>query len=87
MNLIEVRRQRIKRSYKLRALRKSKGITQHQMAILSGLSWPTVIRIEGGKVEWRIDSEIIYCTTLRKITKEDILKVRELTKELNNKKT
>lgn len=51
---------RIKRGQELRDLRKSKGITQVKMAALSGVSLPTIIRMEKAKKNWRIDLELIF---------------------------
>jgi transcriptional regulator with XRE-family HTH domain len=49
---------RKERGQALKSVRKAKGITQGQAAILSGVSLPTVIRMELGKVSWSIDSEL-----------------------------
>lgn len=52
------------RGKELKALRKAKGITQQQMAQISGISLPTVIRMEGGKVSWSIDCELRFRNAL-----------------------
>lgn len=64
MTLQEVQKERKRRSEVMRNLRLSKGISQEKLAQISGLSWPTIVRIEKGDKEWRIDSEIIYLKTL-----------------------
>lgn len=51
---------RIRRGLDLKALRKSKGITQANIAKMSGVSLPTVIRMEKGKVSWSIDCELRF---------------------------
>lgn len=63
----EVVSERKKRGETLRALRKQKKISQVKMMQLSGLSLPTIIRIETGKREWRIDSEIMYMKAISAI--------------------
>jgi transcriptional regulator with XRE-family HTH domain len=68
MTLQEVQEERKRRSENMRNLRLSKGISQEKLAQISGLSWPTIVRIENGKKEWRIDSEIIYIKALNSLT-------------------
>ena len=63
----QIQAERKKRSDAMRRLRKSKGISQEQLVAISGLSLPTIIRIEQGKKEWRIDSELIYLNALAEI--------------------
>jgi transcriptional regulator with XRE-family HTH domain len=67
MTLQEIQTERKKRSDAMRRLRKSKGISQQKLAQISGLSWPTIVRIEKGEQEWRIDSELIYLATLNNL--------------------
>lgn len=51
---------RIKRGKELKELRRSKGITQLKMASISGISLPTIIRMENGKKNWRVESELAF---------------------------
>lgn len=55
---------RIKRGKELQELRKSKGITQATMAGVSGISLPTIIRMEKGKKNWRVESELAFIHVL-----------------------
>jgi DNA-binding XRE family transcriptional regulator len=55
---------RISRGADLKGLRRSKGITQQKMADLSGISLPTIIRMENGKKNWRIESELVFVQIL-----------------------
>lgn len=51
---------RIKRAKELKNLRKSKGITQAKMALISGISLPTILRMENGQKNWRVESELAF---------------------------
>lgn len=49
---------RAERGQELKKLRKSKGITQEEIAKLSGIALATIIRIERGKKNYGIDNEL-----------------------------
>lgn len=57
---MNVENMRVERGLELKRLRKSKGITQVDMAKKSGVSLPTIIRMEKGKKNWRIDCELVF---------------------------
>jgi len=72
MNREEIQSERKKRSAELRNLRLSKGVSQERLIAISGLSWPTITRIESGAKEWRIDSEIMYINALNSLTDKNL---------------
>jgi DNA-binding XRE family transcriptional regulator len=55
---MQIENSRIERGKELKRLRKSKGVTQVKMAEISGVSLPTIIRMEKGKKNWGIDCEL-----------------------------
>jgi transcriptional regulator with XRE-family HTH domain len=55
---------RVTRGGGLKSLRKSKGITQSKMAEISGVSLPTIIRMEKGAKNWRVESELVFIHVL-----------------------
>lgn len=56
---------RKKRGNELRQFRIEKKLNQQQLALLSGLSTRTIMRIENGTIGWNIDSEILYFEALK----------------------
>jgi transcriptional regulator with XRE-family HTH domain len=64
---MEVLYERVQRGKELRDLRKQKGVTQAEMAKLSGVSLPSIIRMEKAKKNWRIDLELIFRKTLEEM--------------------
>ena len=72
----EIQSERKKRSVELRKRREETGIGQRAFAKLSGLSWPTIVRIEGGKKEWRVDSELMYLAALNSLNNKDLAMYR-----------
>jgi transcriptional regulator with XRE-family HTH domain len=57
MNVEILRRER---GQELKALRKSKGITQVVTAKMSGISHATIIRMERGKANFGVDLELRF---------------------------
>lgn len=61
MDVVLLRQQR---GLELRNLRKQKGKTQGEMAKITGVSLPSIMRMEKGEKNWRIDLELIFRETL-----------------------
>lgn len=57
---IQVEILRIERGQQLKKLRKTKGITQEKLAAISGVSLPTIIRMERGQKNFGIDCELRF---------------------------
>lgn len=77
---------RINRGNDLRALRKSKGITQTMIAQLSGVSLPTVIRMEKGGKNWRVESELAFILALSEMPDTHYLNEEGKWRPINAKK-
>jgi len=54
------------RALQIKQLRKTKKLTQEQLAKLSGVQRQTIVNIESGKNGWSSDSELLILEALNK---------------------
>lgn len=61
MTVDKIRKQR---AFELRKSRKQSGLTQLQLAEISGIRYNTIRKMELGEKGWHIDTEILFMTTI-----------------------
>jgi transcriptional regulator with XRE-family HTH domain len=57
MNIVHIRKSK---ALLFKRTREEAGLTQDQLALMTGMRQSTISRMESGDYEWRCDSEYLY---------------------------